>query len=386
MKRQPWLSLMLLAALNCVPSTRAQAPLFTPAPGSPVSVGEGSGLLALADVNRDGKLDLIAQHLLQHLVTVHLGDGAGRFTAAPGSPLKLAWMPGAFKPGDVNGDGVPDLVVTGGDNGVVEIFSGNGSGGFARAPGSPFQAGASAGFNINGLQLVDINEDGNPDIIATSNMQNTFVTMFGDRRGNFTRGQTVTFPASEGRYSFAFGDTDGDGHPDVVITNSGDADRHEAGRAIILRGDGRGAFRSFAEMPVSAEARYLTLGDLNGDGRPDIVLTCGGNTGSNQISILLNQGGGRFALAAPVDLGRVAYAVIVADANRDRQNDLIVATVDSVTVLLNRKNGFAPAPGSPYRAGPGAYHLATGDVNGDGRIDIAASSFEGRTVTVLLGQ
>ncbi len=81
-----------------------------------------------------------------------------------------------------------------------------------------------------------------------------------------------------------------------------------------------------------------------------------------------------------------SHAVAVADLNRDKQNDLVVATVDSVTVLLNGKSGFRPAPGSPFGAGPGAYHLAVGDVNRDGKPDVAASSFGGKTVTVLLGR
>ena len=76
----------------------------------------------------------------------------------------------------------------------------------------------------------------------------------------------------------------------------------------------------------------------------------------------------------------------MADVDRDKRNDVVAATVDSVTVLLGGGNGFIPAPGSPFRAGPGAYNLAIGDVNGDGKLDIVASSFEGDAVTVLLGR
>ena len=80
------------------------------------------------------------------------------------------------------------------------------------------------------------------------------------------------------------------------------------------------------------------------------------------------------------------WAVAAADVDGDKLNDLIIATVDSVTVALNGKNGFVPAPGSPFKAGPGAYYVALGDVNRDGKLDVAASSFEGKTVTVLLGR
>jgi hypothetical protein len=66
--------------------------------------------------------------------------------------------------------------------------------------------------------------------------------------------------------------------------------------------------------------------------------------------------------------------------------DLVAATVDSVTVLLGDGRGYAPAPGSPFSAGPGAYNLGVGDVNHDGKLDVAASSFEGDAVTLLLGR
>lgn len=373
---------IIFVAMVWASQAQSQSPLFSPAPGSPVVVGEGSGRVVLVDVNGDGHLDLVTQHLQQRVVTVQLGDGTGRFAMAPGSPITLAYSPVDIKVGDVNNDGMPDFCVTGSERDTVDIFLGNGSGRFTLAPGSPVVS-ASAGFKTHGLQLVDINEDGKLDIIATNTQQNTFATLLGNGRGGFSPGPAATFPAGQGRYTFSFGDLDGDGHLDAAIA-SGSNEFAELGRAVLLRGDGKGAFKSVSETSVPPAPRYVTLGDVNGDGRPDLVLT----HGSHQLSVLLNQGGGKFALAPALsyDLGTAAWAVIVADVNRDKSNDLIVATVDSITVLLNGKGGFAPAPGSPFRAGPGAYHLALGDVNKDGKLDIAASSFEGNAVTLLLGR
>ncbi len=88
----------------------------------------------------------------------------------------------------------------------------------------------------------------------------------------------------------------------------------------------------------------------------------------------------------PADVGRDVEAVVVADVNDDHRNDLVAATVHSVTVLLGDGRGFVPASGSPFRAGPGAYHVSVGDLNEDGELDVAASSFEGNAVTVQLAR
>jgi hypothetical protein len=81
-----------------------------------------------------------------------------------------------------------------------------------------------------------------------------------------------------------------------------------------------------------------------------------------------------------------ANAIVVADVNRDGKNDLVAATVNSVSVLLGNANGFVLARGSPFPAGPGAYNVTAGDLNGDGKIDLVASSFESNAITMLLGQ
>src|SRR5581483_1821474 len=124
-------TLIALVALGCAMNVYAQSPLFRPASGSPVTIGEGSGRVVLIDINRDGRLDLVTQHLQRHEVRVHLGDGAGHFAAAPGSPLTLAYSPGDIKLGDLNGDGLVDLCVTNSERAAVDVFLGNGSGRFS---------------------------------------------------------------------------------------------------------------------------------------------------------------------------------------------------------------------------------------------------------------
>ena len=108
LKRKCFLALLVVSGSSCVLFGQALEPVFRSAPGSPVDVGEGSGHLVIADVNRDGNADLIAQHLQQRMVTIELGDGKGRFSTAPGGPIKLSYSPGDVKSADVNGDGFPD--------------------------------------------------------------------------------------------------------------------------------------------------------------------------------------------------------------------------------------------------------------------------------------
>jgi hypothetical protein len=231
---------------------------------------------------------------------------------------------------------------------------------------------------------VDLNEDGNLDIVTAINRRNTCASLLGNGRGGFAPGPTVTFAAGHNFYTFAFGDVDGDGHLDIVVASGVQGDGAEPGRVAWLRGDGKGAFKETSAMPLSAQVgpRYLALGDVNGDQRLDIIIS----HFSDQLSILLNNGQGKFAPASSYNLRTPGYGIVAADLNRDKKSDLVIATVDSVTVLLSDSDRFAPAPGSPFAAGPGAYHLAVGDINKDGKPDVAASSFEGDAVTVLLGR
>jgi hypothetical protein len=377
--------LLILCSIGWAIQCHAQGTLFVPASGSPVIVGQGSGEVFLADLNGDGHLDLLTKHLLTQRVAIQLGDGKGHFASAAENSMSFTYQPGALTLSDVNNDTILDLGIASreGDKEYVRIFLGNGKGAFSLASGSPFTTSASQETYKPILCFGDINEDGKMDLVTGNGRRNSIEVFFGDGRGSFSIRPIVKLEATQSRHSFVLGDVDGDRHLDVVIAINNESEGAR-GRLIIKRGDGKGAFNDATESSLSLPSgpRLGMLADVNGDRYLDIVLS----HSSSHLSVLLNRGNGMFSPApgSPYTIGTEAFGVVVADVNQDKKNDLVAATVNSVTVLLGDRGGFVPAPGSPFDAGPGAYNVTVGDLNEDGKLDVAASSFEGKAVTVLL--
>lgn len=372
----------------------SQEPLFAPAPSSPITVGRGSGKLVLEDINSDRRVDLISQHLLGQQIGTYFGDGKGRFTPSPHGPMKLEFQPGTITPADINHDGILDLGIAsrGEKTEQVHILLGDGKGAFTAADRSPLAAGPTQKTYKPSLFFLDINEDRDLDIVTANGRRNSIETLFGDGRGSFIAGPAVRLEPSQDYYSYLPADIDGDGHLDLVCANSPTPDGD--GSLLIRKGNGKGVFAEPEghPLPLPSAPRLAAVADVSGDQRPDIVLT----HAENKLSVLLCSESGSYepAKSRALELDRPAFAVSVADVNQDQQADLIAATVANtaapyesrVVVLLGNRGQFRPAAGSPYPAGPGAYTLTLGDVNGDGKLDIAASSFEGDAVTLLLAR
>jgi len=376
---------VILAAWN----VNAQGPLFVPAPGPPVRVGQGAGWPVLADLNGDGNLDLVTQHLLAREVAIWLGDGHGHFGPAPGSPIIFDYPPGAVAVGDLDHDGNLDLVVARADQESVDVFLGDGTGRFKPAAGSPFIADpALSPQNKRTLYLLDINEDGNLDVITVNGRRGGFSALLGDGHGGFSPGpvERVPFESDTGFHFFAFGDVNGDGHVDAVTVVNSPSSGSGNGLLVVEYGDGTGAFHYSTQLPsqLPANPRALALGDMNGDHRLDIVLTYD----DGKLMVLLNRGYGTFSPSPgpPFDLASHDVGLLVADVDGDGKNDIVASCGSNLKVLLGKGRGLVPAPGSPFSAGSGSYFAAVGDVDNDGRPDIIATGFEADSLTILLGR
>jgi hypothetical protein len=385
-------AMVMCAWANCGLQIHAQEASLLPGPSSRVTVGRGSGFILLADINRDGHLDLITQHLLSSQIGLFAGDGKGHFAKFHGAPLHLSYQPGAIAISDVNNDGSPDLGVTSRDDRgeYVHILVGDGSGHFTPALGSPFTASASMKTYKPSIQFADINNDRKVDVMAANGRRNTIEILVGDGRGRFERASIVPLETGFDSHTFALGNIDGDSNLDLVAASFGR--NVKPGQLAVLRGDGTGAFKedrgSLTSVPLGF--RVGTLADMNGDDHLDVVAINGA-----EVGVLLNQGSSKFApdVAIRLRLEMPAFAVVAADMNRDKYADLVVATVgptapyiSKIAVMFGHGRVFAPAPGAPFPAGPGGNNLVVGDINEDGKLDIAASSFEGDDVTILLGQ
>ena len=246
---------------------------FTPAPGSPVTVGIAPTSVALGDFNGDGKLDLAVTNEASNSVTVLLGNGDGSFTPAPGSPVAVANLPYAIAVVDFNRDGKLDLAVTNLSDLGESILLGNGDGTFA------VTSVTSVGSGQEAVAVADFNGDGKLDLAIGGYGCGCAAILLGNGDGTFA-GPYLTYPTDLGApYSIVTGDFNGDGKLDLAMVGSN--------IVAILPGKGDGTFIGPPLLFATDDAfrsMSLALGDFNGDGRLDVATA---NMTSNNVSILI---------------------------------------------------------------------------------------------------
>jgi len=322
-----------------------------------------------ADMNRDGRLDLLEYGNGE--LTIWLGHSDGAFVASTSYPTTgtaQTWnLPGYAAVGDFNEDGLADLVVSKPDGSNVQLRPGLAGGGLGAGPGAPFSR----------LLMGDVDGDGHLDVVfspdGADNSKSSHVSVLRGRgNGTFVDPTNYTFP-NDNTAVAALLDWDGNGTLDILVR--GMSGLH------ILSGNGDGSFAEDQQCPVVGP-NICVFADLNQDGKLDIVWQ---PVYGHQLATIFGQGGCNFTPRTDYPLSFQTGLTdgglpgfVLGDLTGDGLPDLLIMDAGTTTPLLtgNRDGTFSPQPDLLIDSSDWPY-LWIADVNNDGRADVVSAGSRG---------
>ena len=336
-------------------------------------------MIAVADFNNDGYLDIVCTFLNSNNVGIYLGCSNGSFGAVMIFTTGIDSGPIGLVVSDFNNDDQLDLAVLNQNFGNVAIFLGYGNGSFATM--MAFSTGdGSAPYSIT---AGNVDTDSYMDLVVANYGTNDVGILLGYGNGSFAT--VVTYPTGDDSSPVAVTvcDFNNDSHLDIAVANY---DGHNVG---VLLGYGNGTFASQVTYLIDSRSRptWLAFGDFNSDRQLDIAVT---DFNSDYVGVFLGYGNGDFAAATKYSsgVGSRPFYISIGDLNNDNRSDIAVVNLGSnnIAVLFGLGNGTF-LPGRAYSTGAGSapHALAIGDFNKDKRLDIVVTNSASNKIGVFLG-
>jgi hypothetical protein len=364
-------SLLLFTTLELQPTTvDAQLAFST----YTYNVGVQPTYVIAAELNGDGKPDLISANYGDNTLTVLTNNGSGIFGF--NATQHVGNHPRSVAAADVNGDGKLDLISANLGDDTLTVLTNNGIGVF----------GSNATLNVGGgphcVLAADVNGDGKVDLISANNVDsvgsvtNTLTVLTNDGSGTF--GFNATLHAGSQPVSVVATDTKGVGRLDLICAN------FTGNTLTVLTNNGSGVFGSDATLSVGSYPSCVVGADVNGDGKPDLLSA---NWQAGTLTVLTNNGNasGAFGSNATLKVASGPWAVLAADVNGDSKLDLISTAGNTLTVLTNNGSGvFSSNATLNVESGPQS--IVAADVSGDSKLDLISANNVANTLTVLINQ
>jgi hypothetical protein len=325
-----------------------------------------AGDTVTADFNNDGRVDIASYHFQQQSVVVQLNEGNGLF----GEPRVVDANAGSFGlvTGDFNNDGFADLLSP------AKIMLGRGDGTFAEPRL------LMLGNSVNKIIPGDFNGDDNLDFASTISPFGSMLVFYGDGFGSFPTSAQVELSGQPETYEVA--DFNGDRISDLAVTLS------NVNRVAVVLGNEAGTFGAPVDFQISGTGSvvYITSGDINSDGKVDLVASNNGFGTQTFIVPMINNGAGSFTVLPRFteDFDTISKLKL-ADTNFDAKLDLIMSSSYTGTIVIRRGNNDGTFQSGRYTAGlPNDFKIFYEDFTGDGIQDIGVNSSVADAFAVLV--
>lgn len=336
------------------------------------------------DLNGDSKPDIVTANYSGSTLSIYRNKSTpGAMSFGQQQTLALSGKPTSVDVGDLDGDGRPDIVASG-ELTTIAVFRNTTTGDtITFAPEQHYDAPNYA----QGIAIGDLDGDGKPEIAVTSNQSN-LVSIYRNTStpGAISFASPISLPTGNAPQSVAIGDLNGDGKAELVVTD------YYGPAVSVYRNtstSGNISFDPKSDFPTGTQPYHIAIGDLDGDGSPDLLT---GNANAGTVSVLRNSSAaGTIAFDAKVDLptGTTPYGIAIGDLNGDGKPDIaesnysVSPSMISVLKNLSTPGTISFSPRVDYATGNSPYCVTIGDFDGDGQPDMATANFGGNTVSVI---